>query len=99
MTNSATAATCTGLTAFWCPRCGDCTCARPPDGDCCFDAQGCPLHGTASRHAESVSFAEAEERISAIAKEAGVTLTENDQREVARFAQWLMDRKKELDRD
>ena len=36
---------CTGLTARWCPRCGDCTC---PVGD--LGEQECPLHGPYSVH-------------------------------------------------
>lgn len=42
---------CTGLTASWCPRCGDCTCPRrESDGDCRFDTPGCPLHDPSSPH-------------------------------------------------
>lgn len=47
--------TCTGLTAFWCPVCGDCTCERSESGDCEFQGDAavprCPLHSSASRHA------------------------------------------------
>lgn len=39
--------TCTGLTARWCSRCGDCKC--PQDGD--LNDPGCPLHAVNSRHA------------------------------------------------
>lgn len=42
---------CTGVTAFWCPRCGDCSCPRDVDGGCDFDTDGCPLHGSPSQHA------------------------------------------------
>jgi hypothetical protein len=44
---------CTGISASWCPECGDCTC--PYDefgfiGD--RDTPGCPLHDPNSPHAE-----------------------------------------------
>lgn len=40
---------CTGVTATWCPVHGDCTC--PPDPDPLYlNADGCPLHDTASAH-------------------------------------------------
>lgn len=38
---------CTGVSAGWCPRCGDCTC---PDRS--HSTPSCPLHGTQSQHAE-----------------------------------------------
>lgn len=41
--------TCTGLTARWCPVCGNCTCADGKD----LDDDTCPLHGGASRHAQA----------------------------------------------
>jgi len=43
---------CTGITASWCPRCGDCKCPplRKEVGD--MDAPGCPLHALDSAHAE-----------------------------------------------
>lgn len=40
---------CTGLTARWCPRCGDCCCV----GDD-MDNPSCPLHAPGSKHAEAV---------------------------------------------
>ena len=40
---------CTGISAGWCPRCGDCTC---PDRAQAMDTPTCPLHGTRSKHAE-----------------------------------------------
>lgn len=44
--------TCTGVTATWCPRCGDCTCDRHADGEVDFDVLGtCPLHSCGSDHA------------------------------------------------
>jgi hypothetical protein len=47
---------CTGLSASWCPNCGDCTCPRDEDG--CVLQEGfdvvedsaCPLHGLRSKH-------------------------------------------------
>lgn len=41
---------CTGITARWCPRCGDCRCAPDPAD---MDEPSCPLHGIKSDHAES----------------------------------------------
>lgn len=41
---------CTGVTASWCPRCGDCEC--PGRGDRHLDDPCCPLHGTFSAHGE-----------------------------------------------
>ena len=56
---------CTGVSAKWCPRCGDCTCPTeeypdcdclagmchcPPLGLCC---NSCPLHAFDSPHAEN----------------------------------------------
>lgn len=40
---------CTGVSAVWCPVCGDCTC---PDREHSMDDLNCPLHGERSRHAE-----------------------------------------------
>ena len=40
---------CTGLTARWCPRCGDCACGGE-DAD--LNGADCPLHSSASPHAE-----------------------------------------------
>ena len=46
---------CTGLTAFWCPLCGDCTCERREDGERDdMTAEGCPLHDMASPHAKDI---------------------------------------------
>ena len=42
---------CTGLSAGWCPNCGDCTC---PDRAEAMDTEACPLHGPASRHAATL---------------------------------------------
>lgn len=43
---------CTGVTATWCPVHGDCAC--PPDPDIRYlNADGCPLHDSASSHAEA----------------------------------------------
>jgi hypothetical protein len=50
------AANCTGLTATWCPTHGDCTCPPLYDGDeeagRTLNDPRCPLHSTASSHAE-----------------------------------------------
>lgn len=40
---------CTGLTARWCPRCGDCSC-EPYPAD--MNDPSCPLHAISSEHAE-----------------------------------------------
>jgi hypothetical protein len=41
-----------GISAFWCARCGTCTCPRPDHGWAnSLDDPGCPLHGTDSDHA------------------------------------------------
>ena len=46
-------AACTGITATWCPECGDCTCPKDdPFGIEFLDSEGCPLHGSGSQHAE-----------------------------------------------
>jgi|GEM_PF-6565451 len=46
--------TCTGVTAFWCPACGRCTCpVEAQTGERIgLDADGCPLHDSASPHGE-----------------------------------------------
>ena len=42
---------CTGLTAFWCPNCGDCTCPRTDDGDVPeMSHDSCPLHARGTNH-------------------------------------------------
>ena len=47
----------TGMTASWCPICGDCTCPRWQEGDSQershLNARNCPLHGFESKHALS----------------------------------------------
>lgn len=40
---------CTGLTARWCPRCGDCSCGPYPAE---LNSERCPLHRHGSDHAE-----------------------------------------------
>lgn len=83
---------CTGLSAFWCPRCGDCTCERMPDGDCAFDSPSCPLHRVGSGHADTIELAECEQRISEMASALGALLTEHDRAAVSQFAQLLFER-------
>lgn len=39
---------CTGVSANWCPVCGDCCCRNPEDRK---DDADCPLHNSLSRHA------------------------------------------------
>lgn len=40
---------CTGLTASWCPHCGQCNC--PVEfGERSFESEDCPLHSSASNH-------------------------------------------------
>jgi uncharacterized protein (TIGR02996 family) len=39
---------CTGVSAVWCPACGDCAC---PDREVRMDAPHCPLHASDSPHA------------------------------------------------
>lgn len=39
---------CTGLSARWCPCCGDCCC--PADGE--MNDEKCPLHAAHSKHGE-----------------------------------------------
>ncbi len=43
------AVACTGLSASWCPVCGDCCCPNPEGAK---DDENCPLHAPGSRHAE-----------------------------------------------
>jgi hypothetical protein len=38
---------CTGISAAWCPHCGDCTCDRESGR---LDDRDCPLHSVASPH-------------------------------------------------
>jgi hypothetical protein len=41
-----------GVSAFWCARCGTCTCSRPDNGWAnSLDDPACPLHGANSDHA------------------------------------------------
>ena len=42
---------CTGISATWCPRCGDCKCPRPAEAK---DDPSCPLHHPGSEHGESI---------------------------------------------
>lgn len=83
---------CTGPSAFWCPVCGDCTCARSHNGECYFDNLECALHGRGSRHAETVELEGLRERIHDMATDLGVELTDNDHEAVSRFAQLLSER-------
>jgi hypothetical protein len=83
---------CTGLSAFWCPIHGDCSCERDHDGDCSFDDDDCPLHSATSTHADTIDRAECEQRIVSLAADCGVTLTEHDNAIVTQFAQLLLER-------
>ena len=87
---------CTPVSAFWCPRCGDCTCARAHNGECCFDAPRCPLHGDRSQHAQTVELADAERLVKEMAHAQGVELTEHDEEAVSRFAQLLFERARKV---
>jgi hypothetical protein len=40
---------CTGISAVWCPNCGECTC---PDREESMNHEGCPLHSWNSKHGE-----------------------------------------------
>lgn len=42
---------CTGMTAIWCPRCGDCKCPLNEAGERSLDGSACPLHAPDSAHA------------------------------------------------
>lgn len=88
---------CTGLTAVWCPNCGDCNCERTAGGDPCFDSPRCPLHSTDSHHADTVSLERCEQQITALAEDLGVELTKNDRSELSRFAQYLHEHSKRKD--
>lgn len=83
---------CTGLTAAWCPNCGDCTCEKLPSGEPCLDDGRCALHAPKSPHAETVELGDCEKRVSAMAADCGVELNENDHATVSRFAQYLCER-------
>lgn len=83
---------CTGLSAFWCPRCGDCSCERLPCGECAFDSPSCPLHRVGSGHAQTVELADCERRVSELAADLGVELTAHDHAAVSQFAQLLHER-------
>jgi hypothetical protein len=41
---------CTGVSANWCPRCGDCCCKEPESRK---DDEACPLHSPTSKHGEA----------------------------------------------
>lgn len=48
---------CTGISAAWCPRCGDCACRDDEDDEGELRGEGlnhpdCPLHNRTSTHAE-----------------------------------------------
>ncbi len=84
--------TCTGLSAFWCPVCGDCVCERLPDGDCSFDGDDCPLHSATSAHADTIDRAQCDQIVETVFAEQGAELTDSDRAELARFAQLLFER-------
>jgi len=41
---------CTGISASWCPICGDCTCPRDDCGERVRRGDDCPLHGREGAH-------------------------------------------------
>lgn len=43
---------CTGITATWCPRCGECTCVRDRSDAPSLCDPRCPLHAPGSDHGE-----------------------------------------------
>jgi hypothetical protein len=43
---------CTGVTARWCPICGDCSCPQAPEPPLPPADPRCPLHGDGSSHGE-----------------------------------------------
>ena len=49
---------CTGISARWCPRCGDCTCPGDPDRGDPMDDPRCPLHASSSPHGEGAETAD-----------------------------------------
>lgn len=44
-------AECTGISAVWCPNCGDCSCPANEEGERSMNEINCPLHGVHSKHA------------------------------------------------
>jgi hypothetical protein len=52
VTAAAHLATCTGLTATWCPVHGQCICRQGDDRNAALDRWDCPLHGLTSDHGE-----------------------------------------------
>jgi hypothetical protein len=53
-------AVCTGVSASWCPVCGDCGCERDLDGEWGDPNPECPLHGDGSTHGDGITNAEQE---------------------------------------
>lgn len=47
---------CSGLSAGWCPNCGDCICPRNGDSWEEYNTPGCPLHGETSKHGEMEEY-------------------------------------------
>jgi hypothetical protein len=46
---------CSGVSASWCPNCGDCTCPQEErSGFINRSHPDCPLHGVNSKHAEGI---------------------------------------------
>lgn len=50
---------CTGMTAIWCPRCGDCKCPLNEAGERSLDGSACPLHAPDSAHGEPAGLVRA----------------------------------------
>lgn len=59
---------CTGITASWCPQCGDCTC---PDRTEVMSSSRCPLHAPGSDHADESAMDVSAEAVAA-ARAAGL---------------------------
>ena len=89
---------CTGLTAVWCPVCGDCTCDRLQGAEPCLDSEYCPLHSAHSPHADTITMEDCRKQVTAMAEDQGVNLTPHDNETVARFIQYLATKQREKNR-
>lgn len=57
---------CTGVSASWCPVCGECSCPREEDGEWGEPNEDCPLHGRRSTHAERTAEQDEREMLQAL---------------------------------